>query len=267
MTTKNSADNAWWLPVELATDSCWSFDIGPLSIYFKRQAQQWLLAYERTGSIGERKLFSSSAAICMPPQLKAERYMFRQSPAALCLKPVLMDRPVVVKTMQPVHIAPTEQTTLYISSPVSVRASLQQPEYLLQEIAITRLSDTWFGPSTQVGELCYADKTHARYNKNELPRRPHRAITPVVIQNSSKHMLSLSKISIPVPYLAVYSSADGNLWTDPITLQHEGANSLARFRTGTLSATDASGTTLLSPARAIPEKHNLIRAFTHIFAE
>jgi hypothetical protein len=267
MTHKHSADNAWWLPVELEADSCWSFNIGPLSIYAKRQAQQWLLAYERTSAVDGRELLSNSAAICMPPQLKAERYMFCQSPAALCLKPVLMDRPVVVKTLQPVHIPPAEQTTLYISSPVSVRVSLQQPEYLLQEIAIARLSDTWFGPSTQVGELCYADKTHARYNKNELPLRPHRAITPVVIQNTSKQMLSLSKISIPVPYLAVYSSADGNLWTDPITLQHEGTNSLARFKTGTLSSADANGAMLISPARAMPEKHSLIRAFTHIFAE
>ncbi len=267
MAPKHTANNAWWLPVELDIDSCRNVNIGSLSLYFKRQQQQWLLAYERANAVSDRELFSSSAMLCMPEQLKAERYIFRQSTAAFCLTPVLLDRPVVVKTLQPVHIPPGEQTTLYISSPLSVRVSLQQPEYLLQEIAVIRLSDTWFGPSTQLGELCYADKTQARYNKEEVPLRPHRAITPVMIQNSSKQILSLSKISIPVPYLAVYSADDGNLWTDPITLLHESPQSLTRFKTGTLSAHDASGVTLISSARAVPEKHNLIRAFTHIFTD
>jgi hypothetical protein len=267
MAPKHTAGNAWWLPVELDIDSCRNVNIGTLSLYFKRQQQQWLLAHERVSASPERELFSSTAALCMPPQLTTERYIFRQSPAAFCLTPVLMDRPVVVKTLQPVHIPPGEQTTLYISSPVSVRVSLQQPEQLLQEIAIMRLSDTWFGPTTQAGELCYADKTHARYNKHELPLRPHRAITPVMIQNNARQILSLSKISIPVPYLAVYSADDGNLWTDSIALQYDGPQNLARFKTSTLSAHDASGVSLISSARTVPEKHNLIRAFTHIFAD
>ncbi len=267
MTQKHNADNAWWLPVALDTDSCWNVNIGPLSLYLKRQQQQWLLAYERITTTDERELLSNGAALCMPPQLTAERYIFRQSPAAFCLKPVLPDRPVVVKTLQPVHIPPGEQTLLYISSPVSVRVLLQQPEHVLQDIAIMRLSDTWFGTSTQTGELCYADKTQARYNKDELPLRPHRAITPVSIQNVSGQMLSLSKISIPVPYLAVYSADDGNLWTDPVTLQYEGAGSLSRFKTGTLAASGAEGITLISNARAVPEKHNLFRAFTHMFTD
>src|SRR5690606_33142997 len=107
----------------------------------------------------------------------------------------------------------------------------------------------------------------ARYNKHELPLRPHRAITPVMIQNNARQILSLSKISIPVPYLAVYSADDGNLWTDSITLQYDGPQNLARFKTSTLSAHDASGVSLISSARTVPEKHNLIRAFTHIFAD
>src|SRR5690606_26645209 len=124
MAPKHTAGNAWWLPVELDIDSCRNVNIGTLSLYFKRQQQQWLLAHERVSASPERELFSSTAALCMPPQLTTERYIFRQSPAAFCLTPVLMDRPVVVKTLQPVHIPPGEQTTLYISSPVSVRVSL-----------------------------------------------------------------------------------------------------------------------------------------------
>ena len=264
---KTSPDNAWWHPVTLTPGSCRNINIGPLSLYIQRQAQQWLLAFERHDTpAGEDRPLSQSIAQ-MPAHIKAERYMFQQSPAAFCLTPVLLERPVVAKTLQPLHIPPGENTTLYISSPVSVRLALQQPEQLLQEIAISRLSDTWFGPSTQIGELCYADKTHARQSRDELPLRPHRAITPVTVHNNSKQMLSLSKISIPVPYLAVYSAQNGNLWTDPISLQHESADGLARFKTGSLTATEAKGVTLLSAARAIPEKQSLIRAFTGIFTE
>ncbi len=267
MTQQNNTPFAWWLPVELAEHQCWHVNIGLLSLYLSRQPQQWLLAYEQLSPTEHREQLSSAAALCIPPGLTAERYMFRQSPGSFCLTPLLPDRPVVVKTLQPLHIPPGEQITLYISSPVTVRAALRQPDCPLQDIAVTRLSDTWFGPSTQLGELCYADKTHARFSKDELPKRPHRAITPVHIHNSSRQLLSLNKLSIPVPYLAVYSSADGNLWTDPISLQHESAAGLTRFKTGQLSTAELGSMTQLSPPRAAPDKHNLIRAFTHMFTD
>ena len=121
---KATSDHAWWHPVTLNAGSCHNINIGPLSLYIQRQPQQWLLAFERHDNLaGEDRPLSRTVAE-LPTHLKVERYMFQQSPAAFCLTPVLLERPVVAKTLQPLHIPPGEQTTLYISSPVSVRLAL-----------------------------------------------------------------------------------------------------------------------------------------------
>lgn len=256
----------WWQAQQLNIDACWHYRLGPLHIYLQRQAQQWLLAHEYCADDKPAPPFNGAVNM-IPVHLTSQRYLFKQSPAACRLLPRLLDRPVVVKTLQPVNLPPGEQTTFYISSPVSVQLTLQQPELTLQDIVVQRLSDTWFGPSTQLGELCYAEKTNARLTRQELPLRSHRAITPVTIHNNSMQMLVIDKISIPVPFLSLYSLPDGNLWTDPVTLQHDGLQVLAQFRTGKLLPTDALGAQLLSPPRLKAEKHSLFRAFTDIFTD
>jgi hypothetical protein len=271
MQTANSS-SPWWQPGELSLNACWHYRLGPLHIYIQRLARQWLLAHEYSND--DKAATPVSEAVKMiPVHLTCQRFVFNQSPAGYRLLPRLLDRPVVVKTLQPVNIPPNEQATFYISSPVSVQLLLQQPDapqqddVALQDIVVQRLSDTWFGPSTQIGELCYADKTHARDARQDLPLRTHRAVTPVTIHNSSLQMLCVDKISIPVPFLALYSKPDGSLWTDPVTLQHEGLQTLAHFRTGKLSAADAMGAELLAQPRQKTEKHSLFRAFTDIFTD
>ncbi len=266
MPNKQNERCAWWQPQELAINACRHYRLGPLNIYLQRQSQQWLLAHEY--STEEVLQVPCHAEVSMiPVHLTSQRYLINQSQASYQLLPRLMDRPVVVKTLQPVNLPPNEQTTLYISSPVTLSVMLKGPDLLLQNIAVQRLSDTWFGPSTQIGELCYADKTHARHAKTELSVRPHRAVTPVTVHNHSTQMLSIDKLSIPVPFLALYALPDGSLWTDPVTLSHEGLQALAHFRTGKLSAAEAIGATLLSEPIQKPEKHSLVRAFTDIFSD
>jgi hypothetical protein len=256
----------WWQPRELGLDASWHYRLGPLHIYIQRQARQWLLAHEYSHD-DKASPPVSEAVKMIPLHLVCQRFIFSQSPAGYRVLPRLLDRPVVVKTLQPVTIPPNEQATFYISSPVTVQLMLQQPELTLQDMVVQRLSDTWFGPSTQVGELCYADKTHARDARQDLPLRSHRAVTPVTIHNSSQQMLCIDKISIPVPFLALYSKPDGSLWTDPVTLQHEGLQTLAHFRTGKLSVADGMGAELLAQPRLKAEKHSLFRAFTDIFSD
>src|SRR5690625_5517561 len=76
------------------------------------------------------------------------------------------------------------------------------------EIPTKILSDTWFGPNTQMGTLCYASKTYTRSSRQEVTPRPHRAVTPVTVRNQSEELLSIDKLSIPVPHLALYGRDD-----------------------------------------------------------
>src|SRR5439155_1571474 len=84
-----------------------------------------------------------------------------------------------------------------------------------------RLSDTWYGPNTREGELCYSSKTFCRTHLADLPLRPHRVLTPVSIQNNAKDPLLLEQLSLPLPYLSTYVDENGSLWTEEITVVNE----------------------------------------------
>lgn len=253
----------WWLPQTLTANQCWRCSVGPLSVYLEHRQEDWFLAWETENEVIEPQRITSEAWQRLPEELIPSRYVFRKAPSEFCLKPRLLDRPLVVKTHQPVKVPPGENITFYISSPVFVVVELLNPATFLEELPTVRLSDTWFGPSTREGELCYAATTHARNSREEVQRRSHRAITPVTIRNRSEQMLSIEKLSIPLPFLAVYGLDDGSLWTDPVTLEHTHNDALAKLELG--SRTDAGAA--LSQARIPGHSNRLVRAFTSMFSD
>lgn len=260
---EDSTLQPWWLPQTLAPNQRWRCSIGPLSVYLERRQEDWFLAWETQEELPEPQRVLGETWQQLPETLVQNRYVFRRAPTQFCLKPRLLDRPLVVRTHQPVKIPPGESITFYISSPVVVVVDLLNPATFLEELVTVRLSDTWFGPSTREGELCYAAKTHARNSREEVPLRAHRAITPVTIRNRSEQLLAIEKLSIPLPFLAVYGLDDGSLWTDPVTLEHSHNEALAKLELG--SRTDAG--TALSQARVPGHSNRLVRAFTSIFSD
>ncbi|MCB5225238.1 DUF432 domain-containing protein [Alishewanella sp. 16-MA] len=257
----------WWQPQTMALDECWHFTIGPVTLYFKRCLQEWVFGFERSTQPEQAYRVLSQSAACLPEALNMQRFMFRHSPGQFKLTPHLLERAVVIKTHQPVSIPAGEQSVFYISSPVSIEISLQEPSVVLMELPLQRLSDTWFGDSTQQGELCFADKTHARHSLDDIPTRPHRAVTAVTIENRSDRMLTIDKLSIPLPFLALYGHRDGSLWTDPLLLQHESVGQLTRFKIGKTLPLGLTSADLLAPPRQHHDKNSLVRAFTGIFSQ
>lgn len=267
--TPDTEFRAWWHPQRLETDRLWRCRIGPLSVFIRRQEHEWSLTWEQADEPTESTHCDSEPVEEVPGHLVTSRYVFGQSPESFCLKPRLLDRPLVVKTRQPVRIPANQKTTFFISSPVSVAVLLQtperrqEPELLLEALPCLRLSDTWFGPDTREGELCYAARTEARHSREELPLRPHRAVTPVTIENRSTEWLTIDKLSIPLPCLAVYGGPEGALWTDSISLQHTDDSQLANLVVGPAP----EGLERLSPAQEMVQRHALVRAFTSIFSD
>ncbi len=252
----------WWHPTEFEEGECRHYTIGTLTIVAQRHADRWLLASRQLQNVTDNFQVALEVLDDMPGNIRPTRYVFRQAPRVLRMTPRSLDRPVVVKTDQPVQVPPGESITFFISAPVYVNVELPEQNIALQEIATLRLSDTWFGPSTQTGSLCYAARTHARNSRDEVPLRPHRAVTPVTINNQADTSLAIRKLSIPVPFLAVYGADDGTLWTDPVALTRTAGNPLINFAIGTEPPIGQ----LITAARTPVSKGGLIRAFTSIFA-
>lgn len=127
----------------------------------------------------------------------------------------LATRTVVAGTTVPVHLPPGESATLYVGT--SLWICLMREESELLDIPVARLSDTWFGPNTRQGQICFACQTHARLSMDAIPPNPYKAITPVKIRNRSDEHLTVDRINLPVPNLALYEGKD-RYWTSRVTV-------------------------------------------------
>jgi hypothetical protein len=123
--------------------------------------------------------------------LQISRYSVRQTESQVSLQPALADRPVVSRPEDPLYVPPGESVTLYLSTALWILIELAESDRLLQELPSFRMSDTWFGPSTVDGEFCYATRTAGRVRLENVPRRYHRAVTPLRIRNTAKDALAL----------------------------------------------------------------------------
>ncbi len=199
------------------------------------------------------------------PDESGERYVFASESLRLHLKPRLADRPVVIRPRQTVALLSGQRTTLYLSTPIWLRVEVGDPPVLLKEVPVLRMSDTWFGPNTREGELCYAGRTHARHSLEELPERAHRAITPLTIHNRAGSPLMLEKISLPVPLLALYGDALGRLWTQALTLVRESDSDLASVRIEGQPELGSGDLTRLAEPRQVGGRSAVTRAFGLLF--
>ena len=171
----------------------------------------------------------------------------------------MVTRPVV-----PFHLCAGEEATVYVSLPVWIRLEAGPHKLMLKEIAIQRLSDTWFGPSTLEGELCYASATYCHQELHEVPIYAYRAITPVLIQNRTKETLVMERLSLPADYLAVYGTPDNNLWTSRVSVNWEHGNTVA-VKIEAQPPLEAGQAQLLCVPRHEPDKGGVIRAVASLF--
>jgi hypothetical protein len=242
-----------------------TLSLGSLVIHLHRGLDQWTLSSE-WGEEGDEPIRASRTLD--EGGLRAEqyaRYVLHSPGGELAFRPALADRSVVVRPRQPVFVLPEQQITLYISTPVWIRVEAGEPPRLLQEVPVMRLSDTWFGPSTREGELCYSARTHARHKLEELPLRPHRAVTPVRIHNRADTQLPIDKLSLPVPLLSLFGGAGCSLWTEGVNLTRTADSALASMKIDPGPPRDAAGARMLSGPRRHPERGGLVRAFSGLF--
>jgi hypothetical protein len=173
--SETKASAPWWSCRDVDEGQGICCTLGPLTLTLLRESDAWHLWMSRE-EWDETQAYEAAVETLQarPEPGDSERFVFGKSPRRLCLRPLLADRSVVVRARQSVFIPPGEEAMLYLSTPVWVSVDLGEPARALREIPVQQLSDTWFGPSTREGELCYAARTHARNHLDEVPRRPHR---------------------------------------------------------------------------------------------
>ncbi len=266
----------WWGETTVPTDEARRWVLGPTRLWFVRRPHEWLVSSGASDTAADAGLDASveadvaEASAAVPDDATTMRFSFGATEPRLRLAPRLADRPVVVRPDTPFYVPAGEEARLFVSTPLWVRVSVGTKDTFLIELPSHRLSDTWFGPNTLDGELCFAARTSARLELASLPRRAHRAVTPVVVRNRAAEPLLLDRLKVPVGLLSLFADDSGAVWTERVTLVREQDGDLAAIQLDrgapreALAAGGAAPVPLAGPRQAT-ESRLTLRAFTRLF--
>ncbi len=221
MATPDRSKWTWWGLQRVGIEGVKRWRIGPLSLWAQRLEGEWRLAWASTGDSMEDTLSPMEAAEVddFLGLENATRYASQGKNDQLWLTARLADRPMVTQSEKPVSLPPDEELYIYVSTPLWVEVAVGQERKKLAEVPVYRPSDTWFGANTLEGELCYSSRTFHRLSLDNVPVKPHRAITAVLVQNRARELLTLERMKIPVPNLALCQTDDGRLWTQEVVFE------------------------------------------------
>jgi len=257
----------WWGDYRLPLNTSAFWKIGPLSLQLTRREKEWQVAHlEEIQTKENEELWSFEDNYSKEiEQGKTHRHLFTQTEEDVSVMPRLPDRPVVVKTAKPFNIHPGQQAEIYVSIPLWLGVCVGVDNLQIQELPIVRPSDTWFGPSTMEGDLCYSSTTQGRLTLIELPTRPHRATSSVLIKNDMDKALTLEQFSLPAPYLSLFSTNEGGLWTETITLLNDDESDLAKVSVSDAPPQSNRNPTRVAEPRIKANKNMLLRTFSGLF--
>ena len=263
MTGAQADSGSWWGELRVAAGEAMQWRIGPLTLALCRGHREWQVAHAWDPARSDSQDWERFEE-AMPEEAHQERFVLGETGDRIALWPVLADRPVVSLPRLPLHLLPQREITLYVGSPVWVRVEVGEPGSTLRELPSRRPSDTWFGGTTLDGELCYATRTRARLNPENLPILSRSAVTPVLIRNQAPTPLFLERLKLPVPLLSLFCDRQTRLWTEGVTLTRTEESDMASLEVRQGASAEAAGAELLTPPRARAETNLWIRAFSSL---
>lgn len=178
------------------------------------------------------------------------------------IAPASANRNVVVRPIQTVQIPSGRRVTMFISTPLWLQCRVG--ETMIADLPLQILSDTWFGQNTREGELCYSNETQARMNRDDLPTRPERLVTPVSLVNDGDDVLVFNRLSLPVPYLSIYRSEDA-MWTQEVIITRTSALDVADIQVDALAPEQHVTSELISGPRSSEDPNLLRRTLGRLF--
>jgi hypothetical protein len=256
---------SWWGTFELPDGEVRRWRVGPTTLWIQRLRGEWRVLHEHEDDplATPLEIATPVESDALPTANPPERFVDADA-HSIRLLPTTADRAIVTRPQSPFHILPERDVTLYVSSPLWMRLQSEPSGDALCEFPIHRPSDTWIGSSTREGEVGYATVTHCRLELDDVPQRPHRAVTRVRIRNRSSQALHLQRLSVPVPFLSLFAGRRG-LWTDAIALTREGNDGeLADLEVEKLPPECEAGEQV-AVARQPREAGVLVRAFGALF--
>ncbi len=268
--------SSWWGRHATASDRTDFWQIGPLRLWVHSLPYQLNLKWSTGQDFLDGHLrgvpgaHDSNGALIESPQ-EAESVTCAHSGntrGEIVLSPVLPDRAVVVRMNEGIAVLPGDEVTFYMLVPLWLRVDLAEGTKLLHEIPSYRMSDTWFGPMSNLGSLCYASSSELYLNLQTVPVRPHCVITAITIKNLGSDSLKLERLNIPFPRLSLFYSQNTGFWTDRLVLERREDREMANLQLDRQPPSAAGATQFVTgPRQSETDASPVIRAFSAIFRE
>jgi hypothetical protein len=282
-TPRTPRPDAWWGAIDVPRDGVVRIAAGSTRVWVERRRYDWQV-YSQPIEDGDEGRVERPTAVGTDELPDAEprmRFCFADAPGRLVVGVAQADRPIVVRPEAPLSVSPGERVTLFVSTPTWMVLSVERQRgarrgarpssetntvaQKLTELPLERPSDTWFGPSTVYGELCYALRTAGLLQLEALVRTPHSAITPLTIENKADDPLQFERVQVPVPQLGVYADARGDLWTNAVRLTRESSGDLAAVAIDSgAPKTARGGSERLAAPRYDASRGSVVRAFSRL---
>ncbi len=230
MSTESAAPREqWWGKYPLETDTGARWVLGPLRLGAQRLPGEVRISWRSAGGPEKAEIVSGSPCAESPHEEGAEltRFALEETEVAVTLRPILPDRAVVARPDTTLWVLGRQRVDLFVSVPLWAELYLPGGPAPVLTVPSLRLSDTWFGPSPQEGELCYSSRTQARLDVAKLPQHPVRAVTRVTINNQRPTAIRVERIKLPTPLLGLYATPEHRFWTSSVELRPANTDSAA----------------------------------------
>ncbi|MEE2903031.1 MAG: hypothetical protein VYC39_11910 [Myxococcota bacterium] len=229
MTSKQNNPNPWWGSFELPSLQSTQWSIGPLRLYVFNDGDEWRLGYHHSDvPLDDELILQKDVAIFPGDKVKLQKFVVSSEAKKFQLLARVADRPVVSHAESAFHVMPKSSITVYLSTPVWVEVKIDETSLI--HIPSFRPSDSWFGPNTITGELCYTSITMVRYKKEILPKRCNRATTQLNIRNNGSDPLIVKSLKLPTPNLSLYVDPENQLWTQSLSVERAEDGTMAKIR-------------------------------------
>lgn len=244
-------------------DHCRTLALGPSLLAAERRSHEWRLRHREDPTAPDDRF---SLSECPggeddEPWSTVKRIGGEPHGESLAILPRMADRPIVSLPADPFVVPQSTIVTLFVSTPLWLDVHIDGQTVF--DVPTLRPRGIWIGATTGPGEAGYANRTQCRQQLDEIPLRPHRVLTPVAVDNRSGEPRALERLMLAVPYLSIFATESGRLWTERIelTLHDDAADS--RIVPGLPPG--VSGGEIVTPARKTAPVGHLGRLLADIF--
>lgn len=259
----SESGSKWWGDIELPEESWCRWQLGEMQLLAWHSEFEWRFAWTRDADPlrGEVRFDLGQCEVPESDTLDQARFVIGKKSSLLQINLQLADRAMVARPEIPVSVPAGEAANLLVSTGIWLQLSVNGSRLL--DLPVNRASDTWFGPNTREGEMCYFCLTRARTTQSGMPTYPHRATTPIRVVNNSSEMLRIERLRVPTPMLALYENERGEFVTESLTYQLDTKSTDAVLEIDAMPGT--GNDTLLSTARQSREDGKVTEALSRLF--